>query len=138
VRVPLCITIEIQTMINKHILVIEDNYEIREVVSWVLEDEGFKVSVIAHQPADSLFDFKADLIVLDEWINAQEGHMFCREIKAIQSLKHVPVVIFSTAMDIELLVETCGADGFVRKPFDITALVTEIKRLLAPSPIATY
>lgn len=115
----------------KKVLLVEDNQDICEIVKWVLEEDGFQVNVTGHVPATGLINFKADLIVLDEWVNDQEGHMLCKEIKTIHDLKHIPVVIFSTAIDIEELMETCGADGFVRKPFDIGDLLVEVNRLLA-------
>ncbi len=118
-------------MAKKKVLLVEDNQDICEIVKWVLEEDGYSVTVSGHVPAVDLAHFKADLIVLDEWVNDVEGHMLCKEIKAIHDLKHIPVVIFSTAIDIEELMQTCGADGFVRKPFDISDLVVEVNRLLA-------
>ncbi len=118
-------------MAKKKVLLVEDNQDICEIVKWVLEEDGYLVTVSSHVPATNLAGFKADLIVLDEWVNDVEGHMLCKEIKAIHDLKHIPVVIFSTAIDIEELMQTCGADGFVRKPFDIGDLVVEVNRLLA-------
>ncbi|WP_342648431.1 response regulator [Mucilaginibacter sp. CSA2-8R] len=118
-------------MTKKKVLLIEDNQDICEIVKWVLEQDGYTVNVTSHLPATNLAGFKADLIVLDEWVNNNEGHMLCKEIKAIHDLRHIPVVIFSTAIDIEELMQTCGADGFVRKPFDIGDLVIEVNRLLA-------
>ena len=117
-------------MTKKRVLLIEDNSDICEVVRWVLEEEGYDVNFTGHLPAAEIVKHKADLIVLDEWINDLEGHMLCREIKKIEKLKDVPVVIFSTAIDIEQLVKTCGANGYVRKPFDIDALLSEVSRLL--------
>jgi DNA-binding response OmpR family regulator len=122
-------------MAKKRVLVIEDNEEISEVVGWILEEEGYEISVTAHLPVAEIVALKADLIVLDEWINDREGHMLCREIKNLEELKHVPVVIFSTALDIESIVETCGAAGYVRKPFDIDALTGEVNRLLSPKKL---
>ncbi len=118
-------------MAKKKVLLVEDNQDICEIVKWVLEEDGYAVTVTSHVPATNLRGFKADLIVLDEWVNDREGHMLCKEIKALHDLKHIPVVIFSTAIDIEELMQTCGADGFVRKPFDIGDLVIEVNRLLA-------
>lgn len=118
-------------MAKKRILLIEDNEDILDVVRFVLEEENYFVIAASPRPASELAVHKADLIVLDEWINKTEGHMLCREIKAIQDLKHIPVIIFSTATDIEEIMETCEADGYVRKPFDIDDLLTEINRCLA-------
>ncbi|WP_345951552.1 MULTISPECIES: response regulator [unclassified Mucilaginibacter] len=117
-------------MAKKRILLIEDSDDIQAIVQLILEDEGYEVVAANPRPVTEWINDNADLIVLDEWINEQEGHMLCREIKKMQILKHVPVIIFSTAPNIEAIVETCGAEGFVRKPFDIDDLLKEINRCL--------
>ena len=117
-------------MEKKRVLLIEDNDDISEIVRWVLEDEGYEVRTTRHLPVYELAKFKADLIVLDEWINDKEGHMFCSKIKALQELKHIPVIIFSTANNIEEIVRTCNANGFIRKPFDVEMLLAEVERCL--------
>lgn len=120
-----------QIMTKKRILLIEDNDDILEIVRFVLEDEGYLVTAATPRPAAELATQQADLIVLDEWINKTEGHMLCREIKNIQEMKHIPVIIFSTATDIEEIMETCEADGYVTKPFDIDDLLNEVSRCLS-------
>jgi len=59
-----------------------------------------------------------------------EGPMLCKEIKAIERLAHIPVIIFSTAMDIEQIAATCKANGYVHKPFDLDTLITEVRKFL--------
>lgn len=117
-------------MTLKKILLVETDDSLREIVAYVLKNEGF--DVIKADP-DMAFLMKyttADLILLDEWINKDAGDMLCREIKAVHELQHIPVVILSTAINIEEIVRSCNADGFVRKPFDVDDLVHEIKRCL--------
>lgn len=118
-------------MTNKKVLLVEDSEDVSNIVRWILEEKGYEVIITHHLPATQLAGFRCDLIVLDEWFNNGGGHMLCKEIKAIHDLKHIPVVIFSTAIDIEELMKDCGADGFVRKPFDVEELTNEVDRLLA-------
>ncbi|MDT3405370.1 response regulator transcription factor [Mucilaginibacter terrae] len=123
-------------MKKNKVLLVEDNDEISSIVSWLLEEEGYAVNSTTHLPAKQLAAFEPDLIVLDEWLADIGGHMLCKEIKAMAELAHVPVIIFSTATDIEELMASCGADGFVRKPFDLQELTREVGRLLNPHKIS--
>lgn len=57
--------------------------------------------------------------------------MLCKDIKAVHEIQHIPVIIFSTAHNIEEIAKTCKADGFVRKPFDFDDLTTEVAKCMA-------
>jgi DNA-binding response OmpR family regulator len=114
--------------VKKRVLIIENDLDIQNIVSYVLELEGYEVLAIKPCAAELVPRHRADVILLDEWINKREGHMLCTEIKEIKEIQHVPVIIFSTAVDIEAIAHVCKADGFVHKPFDIDALVNEVKR----------
>jgi DNA-binding response OmpR family regulator len=123
--------------LNKKVLIIENDELIKDIVTFILEADGYEV-VGARYATEDLQDIHADLILLDEWINVKEGHMLCKQIKQISSLANVPIIIFSTAYNIIDIVKTCGADGYVLKPFDLDILLTEIKRFrpLSMAPVS--
>jgi DNA-binding response OmpR family regulator len=119
----------------KKVLIVEDDRDICEIVELVLAEEGYEVvSSTCLEPLDQLKDVMPDLILLDEWVNEKEGQMLCKEIKKIHQFLHIPVIIFSTAWNIEEIVETCQANGFIRKPFDVSELVAEVNRYLSKRP----
>jgi DNA-binding response OmpR family regulator len=120
--------------LKKKVLIIENDALIQDIVTYILQSEGYEVATAHYAPAD-LANVDAGLILLDEWINKREGHMLCKEIKAITRLAEVPVIIFSTASDILDIVKVCGADGYVQKPFELDILLTEIRKFL---PLSTY
>jgi DNA-binding response OmpR family regulator len=115
--------------LNKRILIIENDEQIKDIVTFILESEGYQVIGARYAPED-LQDVHADLILLDEWTDSREGHMLCKQIKSLSRLANVPMIIFSTASNIIDIVKTCGADGYVQKPFDLDILLNEIKRFL--------
>lgn len=117
-------------MRKKKILIIEDDAGIQELISYLLEAEGFQVDTIVHNLTTDLTPYHADLILLDEWVNKKEGHMLCKEIKQVHATQHIPVIILSTAVDIEDIARNCHADGFIPKPFDIDDIIREVKRVL--------
>jgi len=121
--------------VRKKVCIIENDEEIKQIVTYILELEGYDV-VGARYDSAALVRLKADLILLDEWVNKREGHMLCREIKAIEALQPVPVIIFSTAPDIADIAKNCNADGFVHKPFDLDTLTAVVKSFLPLPAVA--
>ncbi len=121
---------------RKKILIIENDTDIREIVSYVLEGEDYEVTAVNYGPASLFSEYKADLILLDEWINLKEGHMLCNEIKQIHQIQHIPVIILSTAPNIEAIAARCKADGFIRKPFDLEGVINEVDKCLSANNLS--
>ena len=122
--------------VKKKVLIIENDREIREIVSYILEDEGFSTLSIAEpESLDHLLPFKPDVILIDEFINSQPGHRLCHKIKQVDHLKHIPVIIISTASNIELIATECQANDYVRKPFDIHEMVGKVVQLIDNQPL---
>lgn len=115
---------------KKKVLIIENDDDIRGIVSYVLETEGYIVITAKPWPVEQLANYKADLILLDEWVNKKAGHELCTELKKMHSTMHIPVIILSTSPNIQQIAKDCKADGFVNKPFDLDDLVVEVKKCL--------
>lgn len=115
---------------RKKLLIIENDHEIREVVKYIFEAEGYDIIGIDNCSTAELALHNPHLILLDEWVNKVEGTMLCKEIKTIHNIKHVPVIILSTSPQIEKIAEECNADGFISKPFDVDALINTVKACL--------
>jgi two-component system phosphate regulon response regulator PhoB len=116
---------------NRKILIIENDQEIRSIVEYILQEENF-ITLCTPEP-DSLTDiigFMPEVILIDEFINSKPGHRLCLKIKQENLLKHIPVIVLSTANDIELIVAECQANDYIRKPFDVEEMVQKILRVL--------
>ncbi|WP_299290751.1 response regulator [uncultured Mucilaginibacter sp.] len=113
---------------KKKVLIIENDRDIRDIISYVLEDKGYEVIAAEPWPVNRLHTYNPDLILLDEWLNEREGHLLCTELKDMHETKHVPVIILSTANNIEEIANSCKAEGFVNKPFDLDELLEEVQR----------
>jgi DNA-binding response OmpR family regulator len=112
---------------KKKVLVIENDRDIRDIVSFILEEAGFKcLGMPEPEKIEHLRQFDPDIILLDEFINNKPGHRLCLRIKHDETLQHLPVIILSTANNIELIAKECKANDFVRKPFDVDDLVTKV------------
>jgi DNA-binding response OmpR family regulator len=114
---------------SKKVLIVENDEDIRDIVGVILENEGYEVAGCVYT-LENLLTMTADLILLDEWVNQKEGPMLCKEIKAVEKLAQIPVIIFSTSAQIAEIAANCGANGYVHKPFELEILVSEVRKFL--------
>ena len=113
---------------KKKVLIIENDRDIRDIISYVLEDKGYEVIIAEPWPVNQLHTYNPDIILLDDWLNEREGHILCTELKDMNETKHIPVIILSTSNNIEEIANICKAEGFVNKPFDLDELLEEVQR----------
>jgi two-component system phosphate regulon response regulator PhoB len=127
-----------KTGVHKKVLIIENDQDIRYIVEFILNSQGFR-TLSMPEPEDlrELVRFAPDVILLDEFINAKAGHRLCKQIKQVQALKHIPVIILSTANDIELIAEECQADDYMRKPFDVEEMAEKVAQAINHLPLST-
>ena len=125
------------TSMKKKVLIIENDHDIRTLVVYLLEEEGFETfSSPEPKNLDEIVEFKPHVILIDEFINNQPGHRFCLKIKQSEKLKDIPVIIISTSDDIELIVKECKANDFVKKPFDIEVIVEKVLNIIDNTPLS--
>jgi two-component system phosphate regulon response regulator PhoB len=123
--------------VKKRVLIIENDQDIRHIVEFILNEQGFETLSIP-EPDDlmAIIPFAPDVILLDEFINNRAGHRLCRKIKQVSVLKHIPVIILSTANDIEIIVNECEANDYIRKPFDVEDMVGKVLQVVNHQPLA--
>ncbi len=116
-----------------HILVVDDDREIRELVSSYLKKNGLRTTVAAdgRQMRGFLDGNTVDLIVLDVMMPGDDGLVLCRELRAGKH-KATPVLML-TARDDEMdriIGLEMGADDYLSKPFAARELLARIKAIL--------
>jgi two-component system phosphate regulon response regulator PhoB len=115
------------------ILVIEDEREITDPLTYGLQREGYD-TIVAHDGQEGLRKAQTllpDLIILDLMLPALGGLDVCRELRAGERTREIPIVILSAkAEETDQVVGfSLGADDYVTKPFSIKVLVQRIKAL---------
>lgn len=122
---------------KKKVLIIENDQDIRHIVEFILQEQGFETLSIP-EPNDlaEIIPFQPNVILLDEFINSRPGHRLCRKIKQVPPLAATPVIILSTANDIELIAKECDANDYIRKPFDVSDVVEKVLRMVNHQPLA--
>jgi CheY-like chemotaxis protein len=119
----------------KTILIVEDEPKNMILTRDLLKISGFQTieAVDGVQGVEKAKASKPDLILMDIMMPKMDGYAACREIKADQSTKLIPVVML-TAVGFDLnkkLAKQMGADGYVTKPFSRQQLLDAIDPLLA-------
>jgi DNA-binding NtrC family response regulator len=120
-------------MSSGHILVVDDEPDIRNLVKEILEDEGFEVSVAESGEAarHARRKRRPDLILLDIWMDDVDGITLLREWSEGGGLP-CPVVIMSGHGTVETAVEATrlGAYDFIEKPISLAKLLLVVNRAL--------
>ena len=117
--------------IKYHILVVDDDNRIRELVKEYLNDNGFIVSTgnSAEEAKIKLNYFKFDLIVLDIMMPGQNGFELTKEIKKNSS---VPIILLTAKVEVKDRIQglELGADDYLSKPFEPKELLLRIKNIV--------
>jgi CheY-like chemotaxis protein len=116
------------------ILVVDDDEAMQQTIATILEDEGYQV-VCAANGREALTQleqeaFAPQLILLDLAMPALDGYAFAEELERRGLRPGLPVVIITADGRAPQKAERVGADGYLTKPFSLTALVAEVSRLL--------
>lgn len=121
-------------MAQAHILVVDDEQDIRVLVSEILEDEGYAVSTAEHgEAARAAFARRTpDLVLLDIWMPDIDGISLLKEWSESGRLS-CPVVMMTGHGTLETAVEATrlGAQDFVQKPLSLAKLLATVKSALA-------
>ena len=123
-------------MPKHHILVVDDEASVREVVKRYLEREGYVVSTASTGPeALSVIDADRDikLVILDVMLPGLDGIEIVRRVRADNA---VPVIMLSARSDEadRVIGLESGADDYVPKPFSPRELVSRVKAVLRRAP----
>ncbi len=120
------------------ILVVDDDYNICELLRLYIEKEGYDV-VIANDGGQAITKFKTekpDLILLDIMLPVLDGWQVCREIRKTSQCPIIMLTakgeVFDKVLGLEL-----GADDYVIKPFETKEIVARIKAVLRRAGINT-
>jgi len=121
-------------MANEEILVVDDEDDILELVSYSLSREGYRVSCATSSEAalDIMESNTPQLIVLDLMLPGMDGLELTRRLKSDPKTNDIPVVMLtakSEEADIVIGLEL-GADDYVTKPFSPRVLAARVKAVL--------
>jgi DNA-binding response OmpR family regulator len=120
---------------RKRVLVVDDDEAIIEMFNDLLKRDGrFEVRTASTGYDAGLLteQFRPDVILLDFKLPDINGNAMCRTIRSNPAFEHMKIIVISGVADPDEVKELlgAGADQFVRKPFDINAVIDSIVQLL--------
>jgi CheY-like chemotaxis protein len=115
-----------------HILLAEDNEVVRRIVVYRLEKENFPVTCVStgEKVVEIVASVKPAVIILDLLLPIKNGLTILAELKANPSLAGIPVIIFTTNNNEEMLntAMKSGAVDYILKPFSPSEIISKIKQ----------
>ena len=112
-----------------HILVVDDDNRIRDLLKEYLNENNYVVSTAenAELAKIKLKQFKFDIIVLDVMMPGQDGYELTKEVK--KNLK-IPIILLTAKDEVENRIKglELGADDYLSKPFEPKELLLRIKK----------
>jgi DNA-binding response OmpR family regulator len=121
-------------MEQKKILIADDNENIREALTYLLEDEGYKL-LLAKDGADALRkvrELRPDILFLDIMMPEVNGYDVCRAIKSDPELRGIYVIMLTAKGQVaeQERGKEVGADEYIVKPFSPMEILAKVKNIL--------
>lgn len=118
----------------KKVLIVEDDKDISELIQYNLTKDGYEVSTVFDglQALEAAARISPDLIILDIMLPSQDGLDVCRQLKADNVLKNVPIIMLTAkSEESDVIVGLqMGADDYLAKPFSVKVLLARVKAVL--------
>ncbi len=122
---------------KQRILVVDDEHDILDLLSYNLAKEGFNVFTAAdgEEGLKRIREGIFDLVVLDLMMPGIQGMELCRILRNDQKTKHIPIIMLTAKTDEvdRILGLEMGADDYITKPFSPREVVARIKAVLRRS-----
>lgn len=121
-------------MIRQSVLVVEDEEDIRELVSYNLLKDGYQVAGVAsgEDALTAVESKKPDLVLLDIMLPGLDGLRVCRKLKGNPKFESIPIIMLTAKGEERDIVAglNMGADDYVTKPFSPKVLLARVQAVL--------
>ena len=128
--------IEKKVRSHGHILVLEDEQDIANLLSLLLEQQGFKVTACHNSQVakEHLKTTQFDAITVDIRLPGQDGLSFIQEVRNAETDSCVPIIIISAHNDSSFLLDAIeiGIEGYLLKPVDKVRLFNTLEEKIQP------
>jgi DNA-binding response OmpR family regulator len=114
---------------NKNIVIVDDDADILEVVKYILDEEGYHVTLFDHlADVGEIAEKQPSVILLDNKLAGVYSDSLCVALKTDDTTKLIPVILVSAADNLEQIAHRVKADAFLPKPFDLDDLISLVKQ----------
>src|SRR4030066_304941 len=128
---------------KRKILIVDDDAELVELISDVLERDGrFEVRTVNNgfDAGMMVREYRPDLIVLDVMLPDINGKEVCQRVRSDKSMDDVRIICISGMVEEDKVgeLEAAGADEFMHKPFEVERLIERMCQLLDIEAVSTF
>jgi len=120
--------------IQPHILLVEDEKSLVELLRYNLEQSGYRVTVATNgeEALTSVADDRPDLVLLDWMLPLMSGLEVCRQLRRQPTTSNIPIIMLTARGEEGDRIRglDAGADDYVSKPFSPSELVARIRAVL--------
>ncbi len=121
---------------NMKVLLIEDEPNIIEAVSFILSRDGWDVKTHSngHDAVDAVRTRRPDLIILDVMLPGKSGFDILKEIRSDQQFALTPVLMLTARGQVKdrEMAEKAGASRYMTKPFSNAEVLDTVRSMVAP------
>jgi CheY-like chemotaxis protein len=116
-------------MSAEHVLVVEDQQDIRDLVAFILESAGYRVSTADNGALalEQVARETIDVVLLDMRMPVMDGWAFAEAYRQLAG-PHAPIVVLTAAQDAATRAGQIRADAYLGKPFEIDDLLNVVAR----------
>lgn len=113
----------------KNILIVDDDSDIREAFSQILEFEGYNVITAANglEALERLQKFRPSLILLDLMMPVMNGHQFREKQRADAQISDIPVIVLTADNRVQQRLIDPDVIGYLKKPVRLDTLLDTVK-----------
>jgi len=117
---------------KKIVLVADDDIDLLQLVKMQLQRAGFAVQLSLNGMGivKMAIDDHPDVILLDITMDGISGGDICKKLKMQDETAAIPVIMISANDNIEYIAHNCGANDFVRKPFNLQTIREKISQFV--------
>lgn len=121
---------------KRRVLVADDEPMTAELLAFMLNHRGFEVvhACDGREALEQIREVRPDAVLLDVIMPSLYGHEVARAVRSDPELNHVPVILFSSVDESDVAWREAGADLFLQKPLDITALPDLLQNMIDGEP----
>ena len=118
------------------VLVVDDDPDILEALSEILEAEGFEIRRARNgkEALEKLEPQPPQLILLDLMMPVMDGWEFAQRMRQRPSVAKIPLIVLSADRNVGSKAQDIGAVGHLAKPFELNDLLDMVRRSLSPAP----
>ncbi len=115
---------------DKRVFVIDDDQDILEAIQYILDGSGYQTITNTGDEyiLNKVQEAKPDVIILDILLSGKDGREICKILKKNKETKHIPIIMISAHANAADSIETCGADDFIAKPFEMDEFLGKIEK----------